>query len=81
MKLSEKLKWWNSSYQPIVSQDKDAFIRRYARTERSLQGKGQDIQRYKDVQNDIQQEEYKLVIGFIETDFTLFNQPSQPTLF
>jgi dynein heavy chain len=71
VKLGEKLKWWNSSYQPIVSQDKDAFIRRYSRTERSLQGKGQDIQRYKDVQADIQQEEYKLVIGFIETDFQL----------
>ena len=58
VKLGEKLKWWNSSYQPIVSQDKDAFIRRYSRTERSLAAKGQDIQRHKDVQADIAQEEY-----------------------
>merc|ERR1719197_428412 len=28
VKLGERLKWWNSSYQPIVSQDKDTFIRR-----------------------------------------------------
>ena len=30
---------------------------------------GQDIQRYKDVQTDIQQEDPKVVIDFIETDF------------
>ena len=29
MRLGERLKFWNSSYQPIVSQDKDTFIRRY----------------------------------------------------
>eukprot|EP00435_Cladocopium_sp_Y103_P036812 s634_g9.t1 len=59
----------NSSYQPIVSQDKDTFIRRYKKTERSLTIVGQDIQRYKDVQSDIQQEDPKVVIDFIETDF------------
>merc|ERR1712187_984160 len=61
---------WNSSYQPIVSQDKDTFIRRYKKTERSLTIVGQDITRYKEVQNDIQQEDPKVVIDFIETDFT-----------
>ncbi|CAJ1396633.1 unnamed protein product [Effrenium voratum] len=69
MRLGERLKFWNSSYQPIVSQDKDTFIRRYKKTERSLTIVGQDIQRYKDVQSDIQQEEPKVVIDFIETDF------------
>merc|ERR1712194_546903 len=49
VKLGERMKWWNSSYQPIVSQD---------------------IQRYKEVQGDIQQEDPKVVIDFIETDFT-----------
>merc|ERR1712139_255422 len=70
VKLGERMKWWNSSYQPIVSQDKDTFIRRYKKTERSLTIVGQDIQRYKEVQSDIQQEEPKVVIDFIETDFT-----------
>ncbi|CAK9054035.1 Dynein axonemal heavy chain 2 (Axonemal beta dynein heavy chain 2) (Ciliary dynein heavy chain 2) [Durusdinium trenchii] len=59
MRLGERLKFWNSSYQPIVSSDKDTFIRRYKKTERSLTIVGQDIQRYKDVQSDIQQEEPK----------------------
>ncbi|CAD7941177.1 unnamed protein product [Amoebophrya sp. A25] len=71
VKLGERLNWWNSNYQPIVSQDKDAFIRRYARTERPLSVAGQDIQRYKEVQMDIQQEDTKTVIGFLETDFSL----------
>lgn len=69
VKLGERLNWWNSNYQPIVSQDKDTFIRRYARTDRPLSVAGQDIQRYKEVQLDVQQEEHKAVIGFIETDF------------
>ncbi|CAE8702622.1 unnamed protein product, partial [Polarella glacialis] len=68
--LGERLKFWNSSYQPIVSQDKDMFIRRYKKTERSLTIVGQDIQRYKEVQSDIQQEDPKVVFTFIETDFT-----------
>merc|ERR1712187_841761 len=70
VKLGERMKWWNSSYQPIVSQDKDTFIRRYKKTQRSLTIVGQDIQRYKEVQSDIQQEDPKVVIDFIETDFT-----------
>jgi dynein heavy chain len=70
VKLGERMKWWNSSYQPIVSQDKDTFIRRYKKTERSLTIVGQDIQRYKEVQSDIQQEDPKVVSDFIETDFT-----------
>lgn len=70
VKLGERLKFWNSSYQPIVSQDKDTFIRRYKKTERSLTIVGQDISRYKEVQSDIQQEDPKVVIDFIETDFT-----------
>jgi dynein heavy chain len=45
VKLGERLKFWNSSYQPIVSQDKDTFIRRYKKTERSLTVVGQDNQR------------------------------------
>ena len=52
------------------AKDKDTFIRRYKKTERSLTIVGQDIQRYKEVQSDIQQEDPKVVIDFIETDFT-----------
>eukprot|EP00392_Amoebophrya_sp_AT5.2_P008786 g8814.t1 len=70
VKLGERLNWWSSNYQPIVSQDKDAFIRRYARTERPLSVAGQDIQRYKEIQMDIYQEDTKTVIGFLETDFS-----------
>ncbi|CEL98551.1 unnamed protein product [Vitrella brassicaformis CCMP3155] len=73
-KLQDRLKWWHNSYQPIVSQDKDAFIKRYARTERPLAVVGTDIQRYKEVQSDIQQEEFKVTICFIEADFTLLKQ-------
>ena len=67
VKLGERLNWWNSNYQPIVSQDKDAFIKRYAKTERPLSVAGQDIQRYREVQLDITQEDHKAVIAFIET--------------
>mmetsp|Transcript_14483 Transcript_14483/g.50911 ORF Transcript_14483/g.50911 Transcript_14483/m.50911 type:complete len:4419 (-) Transcript_14483:356-13612(-) len=69
-KLQEKLKFWNTSYQPIVSQDKDTFIRRYQKTQRSLTIVGQDIHRYKEVQREIHEEDPKVVIDFIETDFT-----------
>ncbi|KAF4714822.1 hypothetical protein FOZ63_014430, partial [Perkinsus olseni] len=70
VKLGERLKWWSTSYQPIISQDKDAFIRRYAKTERPLHVIGEDIQRYKRLQMDIQQQEFKVVVDFIDADFT-----------
>ncbi|KAF4706224.1 hypothetical protein FOZ62_022507, partial [Perkinsus olseni] len=54
----------------IISQDKDAFIRRYAKTERPLHVIGEDIQRYKRLQMDIQQQEFKVVVDFIDADFT-----------
>mmetsp|Transcript_64893 Transcript_64893/g.119431 ORF Transcript_64893/g.119431 Transcript_64893/m.119431 type:complete len:4522 (+) Transcript_64893:77-13642(+) len=70
VKLGDKMKFWNSSFQPIVSQDKDTFIRRYKKTERSLTIVGQDILRYKEIQSDIQQHDPKMVVDFIETDFS-----------
>jgi dynein heavy chain, axonemal len=74
VKLGERLNWWNSNYQPIVSNDKDTFIRRYARTERPLAVSGQDIQRYKEVQMDLAGEEQKATLAFIETDFSALKQ-------
>lgn len=45
IKLEDKLKWWSTTYQPIVSEDKDTFLRRYAKTERPLSVVGEDIQK------------------------------------
>ncbi|PFH37249.1 dynein, axonemal, heavy chain 2 family protein [Besnoitia besnoiti] len=73
-KLQERLKWWRNNYQPIVSQNREEIIRKYARTERPLPVICTNIQRYKELQADIQQEEFKITICFIEGDFTILKQ-------
>ena len=70
VKLCDELKFWNSAYQPIVSTDKDSFIRRCKKQEKSTSSVGQDISRCKEVQNEIQQKDPKTALDFIETDFT-----------
>lgn len=60
-KLQERLKWWHNNYHPIVSQDKEEIIKKYARTERPLPVICTNIQRYKELQADIQQEEFKVI--------------------
>ncbi|CBZ54592.1 GF18580, related [Neospora caninum Liverpool] len=74
LKLQERMKWWYNNYHPIVSQDKEEIIRKYARTERPLPVICTSIQRYKELQADIQQEEFKITICFLEADFTLLKQ-------
>ncbi|KFH07428.1 putative dynein-1-alpha heavy chain, flagellar inner arm I1 complex [Toxoplasma gondii VAND] len=74
LKLQERLKWWHNNYHPIVSQNKEDIIRKYARTERPLPVICTNIQRYKELQADIQQEEFKITLCFLEADFTLLKQ-------
>ena len=70
VKLGDQLKFWISAYQPLVCTDKDSFIRRYKKQEKSTSSVGQDISKYKEMQNEIQQKDPKVAVDFIETDFT-----------
>jgi dynein heavy chain len=68
--LQKYLSYWDK-YKPIWEMDKDAFIRRYAKAMRPLMQYDIDISRYKEHQQDIQQEEHSRSINFIQIDCTL----------
>jgi len=50
--------------------DKDAFIRRYAKSSRPLSAFEDDIKRYKDLHKEVSQEEAHADMGFISVDYT-----------
>jgi dynein heavy chain len=65
--LQKYLSYWDK-YKPLWEMDKDAFIRRYAKANRPLSQYDIDITRYKEQQQDIQQEEANTTINFIKID-------------
>jgi dynein heavy chain len=61
-------------YKHIWDVDKDAFMRRYAKANRSLTAFETDIQRYRELQNEIQSEEGITNSGFIRIDSSPLKQ-------
>ena len=51
--------------------DKEAYIRRYAKANRSLKNYNDDVTKYKDQQAEIQQENMTHMINFVQLDCTL----------
>jgi len=51
--------------------DKDAYVRRYAKANRSLKNYNDDVTKYKDQQAEIQQENMTHLINFVQLDCML----------
>jgi dynein heavy chain len=68
--LQKSISYWDK-YKAIWELDKDQFIRRYAKQNRPLEQYDTDIQRYKDLQDDIQGEELNTAISFVMLDCAL----------
>ena len=66
--LNKVLAYWDK-YRLLWEMDRDAFIRRYAKANRPLEQFEIDIQRYRDQQLDIQQEDVSDNITFIRVDY------------
>ncbi|CAN0325424.1 unnamed protein product, partial [Scytosiphon promiscuus] len=67
--LQKYLSYWDK-YKYIWENDKDGFIRRYAKANRGLAQFQADIGRYRELQADIVQEESSHTINFIKIDCT-----------
>ncbi|CAM9639980.1 unnamed protein product, partial [Phaeothamnion confervicola] len=67
--LQKYLSYWDK-YKYIWCNDKDGFIRRYAKANRGLPQFDADISRYRELQTDIQNEEVTHTINFIKIDCT-----------
>ena len=65
--LQKHLSYWDK-YKSLWELDKDQFIRRYAKQNRPLEQYDTDIQRYKDLQDDIQNEQLNSSVSFIMLD-------------
>ena len=65
-----KHRYWEK-YKPIWEMDKEAYIRRYAKANRSLKNYNDDVTKYKDQQAEIQQENMTHMINFVQLDCTL----------
>ena len=72
-KLQKYLTFWEK-YKHTWDYDKDAYIRRYAKANRTLAAFESDIQRYKDLQNEIQAEETIVNMNFICIDCSPLKQ-------
>lgn len=72
-KLQKYLTFWEK-YKHTWDYDKDAYIRRYAKANRTLAAFEADIQRYKDLQNEIQAEETIVNMNFICIDCSPLKQ-------
>ena len=72
-KLQKFLTFWEK-YKHTWDYDKDAYIRRYAKANRTLAAFEGDIQRYKDLQNEIQAEETIVNMNFICIDCSPLKQ-------
>ncbi len=69
-KLQKYLSFWEK-YKHVWDYDKDAYIRRYARSNRTLAAFESDTQKYKDLQKEVQQEDSVTNMNFISIDCTL----------
>ena len=67
--LNKVLAYWDK-YRLLWEMDREAFIRRYAKANRPLSQFEIDIQRYRDQQLDIQQEDVSDNITFIRVDYS-----------
>ena len=66
--LHKVLSHWDQ-YRLLWEMDKDAYIRRYAKANKPLSTYEADIQRYRDRQLDVQNEDVSDNISFIEVDY------------
>ena len=62
--------YWEK-YKPIWEMDKEAYIRRYSKANRSLKNYNDDVTKYKDQQAEIQQENMTHMINFVQLDCIL----------
>ncbi|KAL8275155.1 hypothetical protein Esti_000905 [Eimeria stiedai] len=69
-KLSERLQWWSTSYLRLLGETEEALKLLLQRSEHPLQLVMTLIQQYSDYKADIQQEESKTIIIFLESDFS-----------
>ena len=65
--LQKYLGYWEK-YKPIWEMDKEAYVRRYAKANRSLKNYNDDVTKYKDQQAEIQQENMTHMINFVQLD-------------
>jgi dynein heavy chain len=72
-KLQKYLTFWEK-YKHIWDLDKEAFVRRYVRNPRPLRQIQDDIQKYRDIQREVQSEEGLVMINFISSDASLLKQ-------
>jgi dynein heavy chain, axonemal len=72
-KLQKYLTFWEK-YKHIWDLDKEAFVRRYVRNPRPLKSVQDDIQKYRDIQREVQSEEGLVMINFISSDASLLKQ-------
>jgi dynein heavy chain, axonemal len=72
-KLQKYLTFWEK-YKHIWDLDKEAFVRRYVRNPRPLKSIQDDIQKYRDIQREVQSEEGLVMINFISSDASLLKQ-------
>ncbi|EKX36467.1 hypothetical protein GUITHDRAFT_97557 [Guillardia theta CCMP2712] len=72
-KLQKYLTFWEK-YKHTWDYDKDAYIRRYAKANRTLATFEQDIQRYRELQNDILAEDTIVNMNFICIDCSPLKQ-------
>lgn len=68
--LQKYVGYWDK-YKLVWNQDKQAFIRRYAKANRPLQQFRADIERYREQQQNIQNEDLTNTINFIQIDTNL----------
>ena len=69
--LQKYLGYWENKYKLIWNQDKQAFIRRYAKANRPVQQFRVDIDRYRDQQAVIQAEDISNTINFVQIDTSI----------
>ena len=68
--LQKYLSYWDK-YKPIWEMDKESYVRRYAKANRSLKNYNDDVTKYREQQADIQGEGITHTINFIQIDCTL----------
>lgn len=69
--LQKYLGYWENKYKLLWNQDKQAFIRRYAKANRPVSQFRNDIDRYREQQSVIQNEDLTNTINFIQIDTSL----------
>ena len=68
--LQKYLSYWDK-HKPIWEMDKESYIRRYAKANRTLKNYDTDVTKYREQQADIQGEQITHTINFIQIDCTL----------